>query len=162
MTTFWEVAPLSEPTLSIALTTSAPSTILPKTTCLPSSHEVWAVQMKNCEPLAGGGWGRNKAVVLSRASRTKQEQEEEEEQRTVGAPVGHGESAEATVLEVEVLIGEGGTINWLTAATITPREVTALAHEAGNDPVEGASLVVELLARGACLTWEEKFDLNLI
>ena len=68
-------APLCEPTFSTALTTSMPSSTchvdaaqygdrgvgpngpdrtLPKTTCLPSSHGVFTVQMKNCEPLVPG------------------------------------------------------------------------------------------------------------
>lgn len=38
-------------TLSMYLTCSSPSMTLPKTTCLPSSHEVTMVQMKNWEPL---------------------------------------------------------------------------------------------------------------
>eukprot|EP00755_Sulcionema_specki_P016930 Sspe_Gene.1053::Locus_359_Transcript_2_3_Confidence_0.500_Length_1006::g.1053::m.1053 len=36
---------------SIFRTTSIPSTTFPKTTCRPSSHEVSAVVMKNCDPL---------------------------------------------------------------------------------------------------------------
>jgi hypothetical protein len=39
---------------SIFLTRSRPSLTWPKTTCLPSSHEVLTVQMKNCEPLVPG------------------------------------------------------------------------------------------------------------
>ena len=39
---------------SIALTTSNPSRTVPKTTCLPSSHGVGTVQMKNCDPLVPG------------------------------------------------------------------------------------------------------------
>ena len=42
------------PTRSIARTTSMPSTTDPKTTCLPSSHAVLEVQMKNCDPLVPG------------------------------------------------------------------------------------------------------------
>jgi len=45
--TVFEVLPDLEPTPSIALTTSKPSKILPKTTCLPSSHGVVTVVMKN-------------------------------------------------------------------------------------------------------------------
>jgi len=41
------VAPDEDPTLSTVLTTSSPSTTFPKTTCLPSNHEVSAVQRKN-------------------------------------------------------------------------------------------------------------------
>jgi hypothetical protein len=36
------------------LTTSMPSTTLPNTTCLPSSHGVATVHRKNCDPLVLG------------------------------------------------------------------------------------------------------------
>jgi hypothetical protein len=51
METVFLVEPLEEPTLSTAWTTSRPSTTWPKTTCLPSNHEVLTVQMKNWLPL---------------------------------------------------------------------------------------------------------------
>merc|ERR1740117_563010 len=54
MTTSLEVEPDCDPTFSTAFTTSIPSEIRPKTTCLPSSHDVLMVQMKNCEPLVFG------------------------------------------------------------------------------------------------------------
>ena len=41
--------PESEPAASIFLTTSMPSSTSPNTTCLPSSHDVTTVVMKNCE-----------------------------------------------------------------------------------------------------------------
>ena len=44
ITTLALVFPLPEPTFSIALTTSIPSTTVPNTTCLPSSHGVGTVQ----------------------------------------------------------------------------------------------------------------------
>lgn len=47
-----EVVPLAEPKDSILETSSMPSRTSPKTTCLPSSHGVWTVVMKNWEPLA--------------------------------------------------------------------------------------------------------------
>lgn len=50
MTIFLEVDPDELPKDSIFLMTSIPSTTLPNTTCLLSSHEVRAVQIKNCEP----------------------------------------------------------------------------------------------------------------
>merc|ERR1712137_590168 len=50
MTTGLAVLPLWEPTASIFFTTSMPSVTLPKTTCLPSSHAVFTVHKKNCEP----------------------------------------------------------------------------------------------------------------
>jgi len=36
------------------LTTSMPSTMVPNTTCFPSSQDVLAVQIKNCDPLVLG------------------------------------------------------------------------------------------------------------
>ena len=46
-------APEEEPRASISLTTfmDSASATSPKTTCLPSSHEVTTVVMKNWEPL---------------------------------------------------------------------------------------------------------------
>src|SRR5262249_59623471 len=54
MTILAEGFPPDEPSASIVSTTSAPSVTAPKTTCLPSSHEVTTVVMKNCEPLVFG------------------------------------------------------------------------------------------------------------
>ena len=51
------------------------------------------------------------------------------------------------MLDLEVLIGELGTVDGLATTAITAGEVATLAHEAGDDPVEGAALVVERLAR---------------
>ena len=47
-TTLFLVAPLLLPIASIFFTTSYPLTTLPKTTCLPSSQEVFTVVRKNC------------------------------------------------------------------------------------------------------------------
>lgn len=54
MVTF-EGAPEGVPCASISLTTSIPSRTSPKTTCLPSSHEVMTVVIKNCFVLIVGG-----------------------------------------------------------------------------------------------------------
>ena len=54
MMTGLDVLPEEEPTASTALTISMPLVTEPKTTCLPSSQSVLAVQMKNCEPLVLG------------------------------------------------------------------------------------------------------------
>ena len=67
----------------------------------------------------------------------------------VGACVGHGEHAWASVLVDEVLILELGAVDGLTTSAIAGGEVTALRHEAWNDSVEGAALKVERLARFA-------------
>ncbi|MPC48547.1 hypothetical protein E2C01_042323 [Portunus trituberculatus] len=54
MTTFLDGRPEREPRLSIAFTTSMPSTTLPNTTCFPSSHGQGTVVRKNCEPFVLG------------------------------------------------------------------------------------------------------------
>ena len=48
------LSPRAVGVLSIFLTTSIPSTMLPNTTCLPFSHGVAVVVMKNCDPLVLG------------------------------------------------------------------------------------------------------------
>ncbi len=53
-TIFFLVAPDCDPNPSIALTTSIPSTTLPKTTCFPSNHGHGTVVKKNCDPLVPG------------------------------------------------------------------------------------------------------------
>ncbi len=53
------------------------------------------------------------------------------------------------VLQLEVLILEFGSVNGLSATSVTESEVTALSHEAGNDSVEFGALEVERLARVA-------------
>merc|ERR1712139_499962 len=52
--TFFDGAPLWEPTASTLVTTSIPSITLPKTTWRPSSHAVFTVVRKNWEPLVPG------------------------------------------------------------------------------------------------------------
>lgn len=54
----------------------------------------------------------------------------------VGPGVGHREDPGARVAQVEVLVGELGTIDRLAAAAVAPGEVAALAHERGDDAVE--------------------------
>jgi len=67
----------------------------------------------------------------------------------VGTSVGHGEDAGAVVLELEVLILELVAVDGLSSSAVVVGEVTALAHEVGDDPVEGAALVAEALLAGA-------------
>jgi len=64
----------------------------------------------------------------------------------VGTSVGHGEKAGLGVAELEVLIGELGTVDGLTARAVAAGEVTTLEHEAGDHTVEGAALVAQRLA----------------
>jgi hypothetical protein len=65
----------------------------------------------------------------------------------VFACVGHAEKTLASVLELEVLIGELLAVDGLAASSITLGEVTTLDHELLDDTVEGRALIaVALLA----------------
>ena len=64
----------------------------------------------------------------------------------VGAGVGHGEDTGASVLEGEVLISELLTVDGLTTGAVAAGEITTLAHELGDDAMEGGALEVEGLA----------------
>ena len=64
----------------------------------------------------------------------------------VGASVGHGEDSGASVSVVEVLILKLHSVDGLSAGSVSPGEVSALGHEAGDDSVPDASLEVEGLA----------------
>lgn len=55
----------------------------------------------------------------------------------------------ASVLQGEVLVLELVSIDGLSASAIVVGEVTALAHEVGNDTVEGGALVAVALLAGA-------------
>jgi len=65
---------------------------------------------------------------------------------SVRTSVRHGEHTRAGVLELEVLIGELSAVDRLSATAIAVGEIAALDHEAGDDAVEDATLVVERLA----------------
>jgi len=49
------------------------------------------------------------------------------------------------VLELEVLIGELGTVDRLAASSISFREITSLDHEVLDDTVESRAFVTESL-----------------
>lgn len=72
-----------------------------------------------------------------------------EELRSVGvlASIGHGEETTTDVLVDEVLVLELGTIDGLSTSAVEVGEVTTLGHEAGDNSVEGDTLVVKRLAR---------------
>ena len=55
------------------------------------------------------------------------------------------------MLEHEVLVGELGAraVDAVAAGAVALGEVAALAHEVGDDAVEGAALVAEALLAGA-------------
>ena len=63
----------------------------------------------------------------------------------VGASVSHGEETSLVVSDVEVLIGELGSVDGHTTSAVVVGEVTTLGHEVLDDSVEGASLVGVLL-----------------
>jgi len=58
----------------------------------------------------------------------------------------HRQDARAGMLQLEVLISEFGAIDALAAGSVSPSEVSALAHEIGDDAMESGSLEVERLA----------------
>jgi len=68
-----------------------------------------------------------------------------EELRSVGVRtgVGHGQDSRTGVLPHEVLIGEFSAVDRLATGAVSGGEVATLAHEAGDDSVEGRALVVE-------------------
>jgi hypothetical protein len=63
----------------------------------------------------------------------------------VGPGVGHGEHTGGGVLAHELLVGELLAVDGLAAGAVPAGEVAALAHELGDDAVEGGALVVERL-----------------
>jgi len=67
----------------------------------------------------------------------------------VGTSVGHGQDSGGIVLELEVLILELVAVDGLASSSVVVGEVTALAHEVGDDPVEDAALVAESLLSSA-------------
>jgi len=67
----------------------------------------------------------------------------------VGSSVGHGKNSRSSVFQSEVLILELVAIDRLSSGAISSSEVTTLAHEVGDDAVEGGSLESEPLLPGA-------------
>lgn len=53
------------------------------------------------------------------------------------------------MLEGEVLVGEGASVDGLAASAVVVGEVTALRHEVGDDAVEVGVLEAEALLVGA-------------
>ena len=102
--------------------------------------------MKNCEP-----W-RKEAQVSVRRRGKKQLEGQESTHVRVGSSVGHGQEVGLVVLQLEVLVGELGTVDALAAGSVTSSEVTSLEHEAGDDSVEGGALVSEAGLAGAELS----------
>ncbi len=55
----------------------------------------------------------------------------------------------SSMLQLEVLVGELVAVDTLSAGSVVVGEVSSLAHEVGDDPVEGGALVAEALLVGA-------------
>jgi len=75
----------------------------------------------------------------------------EEELRAVGVgtSVGHAENTGASVRQLEVLVRELLAVDALATSAVVSSEVTALAHEAGNDAVEAGALEAKALLASA-------------
>jgi hypothetical protein len=102
------MAPVLLPQASRALTilydSVSPSGTWPKTTCLPSSHEVTTVVTKNWEPLlqlVSGGRGSTRLQGLR-----------------VGSGVGHGQEEGLVVPQLEVLVTELLAVDGLAAGAL--------------------------------------------
>lgn len=180
MTILALVFPLLEPKLSTFLMTSKPSTTCPKTTCLPSSlvERSHGVKVRTGQDTPQHG---PRSVLMHGHSQffcspwSKICADEELGTIGVGASIGHGKAARASVFQGKVLVLKLVTINWLATSSIVVREVTSLypkvsrlkanmknklrsqkafgnlsylAHEVGDDTMEGGSFVAK--ARLTC------------
>lgn len=67
----------------------------------------------------------------------------------VGSGVGHAQEEGLSVLELEVLVVEALSVDGLASSAVVSGEITTLAHELGDDAVEGAALVAKALLASA-------------
>ena len=67
----------------------------------------------------------------------------------VGPSIGHGKNSRPSVLQDEVLILKLVSVDRLSSSAVSSREVSALAHEVGDDTMEGGSLEPEPLLSSA-------------
>ncbi len=58
----------------------------------------------------------------------------------VGSGVGHGQDTGACVSKLKVFIGELVSVNGFSSGSVVVGEITSLAHESWNHPVETGSL----------------------
>lgn len=91
-----------------------------------AKNDVFAI-----EPVCGGGGDEELASV------------------GVGSGVGHGQNARLGVLQLEVLVLESRSVDGLSTSAVVVGEVTSLAHEVGDHPVECAAFVSVPLLAGA-------------
>merc|ERR1719391_800592 len=68
---------------------------------------------------------------------------------SVGSSIGHRKNSRSGVLQSEVFILELITVDRLASSSVAVGEITTLAHEVGDHPVEGRSLEPESLLTGA-------------
>lgn len=110
--------PESVPSASMALTMSIPSTTSPKTTCLPSNHEVTTVVMKNWDPLVlGPALAEERSpglVCLSLKLR-------EERTRSASLPLVQGGSD-------SLLVGELLSVDGLATGAVVAGEISSLVR----------------------------------
>lgn len=97
---------------------------------------VVTVVMKNCDPLVSGP-----AFAIDKNPTPRK-------QKSISSLKSEGMKhlqvfTWSCVLELEVLVSKVCAIDRLSSPSITKGEVTSLNHEAGNDPVECAPLVVK-------------------
>jgi len=67
----------------------------------------------------------------------------------VGASVSHGQNSWTSVCQLEVLILKFVAVDGLATGAVVGCEITTLAHEVGDDSVEGGGLEAESLLAGA-------------
>lgn len=127
MTIFLLVFPESEPNASIFLTTSMPSVMDPKTTCFPSNQDVFAVHIKNCDPL----------VLVPALAIDKIPGPIKKRTNWIVENTGMGEG--------EVFIGKFLAINALSTSAVMISKVTALAHKIWYHAMESRILKSETL-----------------
>ena len=135
MTTLERVAPDWEPTPSITLTTSMPSTTEPKTTCLPSSQAVSEVHRKNWLPLVPGPAfacmkGRNSQLSLHWLQWDKSKRKSNQNLAPVFRSLEshHAQDSRASVLQLEVFIFKTRAIDGLSTSPVVVGEIPPLAH----------------------------------
>ena len=115
--------------------TSMPSETWPKTTCLPSNHEVLAVHKKNWLPFVLGP-----ALAIDKIPKTVKYVKNKHNSRPSRDSINLTRSS---VLQLEVLILKLVSINGLATSTIMVSKVTSLTHELRNDTVERWSPVAK-------------------
>jgi len=67
----------------------------------------------------------------------------------VGTSIGHGEDTGTSVLQGKVLVSELLAVDGLSTSSVVVGEVSALAHEVGNDAMKGRALEAKALLAGA-------------